>query len=296
MLGARYGTQSYIDLLLSAHVGEPFSQDRMSRTAILAAPVLTIAVLSQPETLKELLAVNGSAKRGLLARFIIATPASMLGHRKIDTEPVSMFTTAAYSEGLSTLVRTLWPRTERCELTLTADAAARLRHYRIDVEERYRPTRDLESVSDFGGKIAGSAVRLAAVHHLGDFGTDGLDVPIGLAAVEWGVAVAEWSLAHYTYALEIVGQVTEHSHAERILAWLQSRPGTDRAVQWRQRDIATALKLTAEETTEALNVLREHGWVRPYVETEKGPRRVGRPSPAWDLHPYLYGGELGGAL
>ncbi len=294
ILGGRYAAQSYIDLLLSGHVGEPFSQDRQTRDAvILREPAITIAVLSQEETLREMLEVGGTAKRGLIARFLIAAPESMLGHRQIDTAPVSLAASAAYADLLGGFVSTLWSAEKRTDLALSTTAVPLLTEYRQGVEARYRPGEDLESVRDFGGKITGSAVRVAALHHLGSHGVRGLGWEIGPESVQWGIAVAEWSLAHYRYAMSVAGQVTEIAVADRLLKWLESRPEAERRAQYSKRDLATALKITADDADAGLDQLRDAGWVRPVVEV-KGARKVGRPTQVWDLHPWLYGAPIVG--
>jgi replicative DNA helicase len=283
ILGGRYTAQSYIDLLLSGHVGEPFSQNRQTRDAVvLERPAITIAVVSQPETMRELLEVGGSTKRGLMARFLIAAPVSLLGTRKVETTPVSFGTAGAYAGLLGTLVDALWGTEKRTTLTVSDDGTVVLDAYRAALEARYLPAGDLASVPDFGGKLAGSAVRLAALHHVGTFGSRFWE-PISAESIAWGIEVAEWSLHHYRYAMTVAGQVSEIAHAERMRALLVRHP--DR-LQWSKRDLTTELRLTAEQADAALEQLRTAGCVRP-VLPDKGRRGPGRPSERWDVNPAL---------
>ncbi len=294
MAGARYGTQSYIDLLLKAHVGEPTAQLRIGRVpTTLQHPVLTIAVLSQPETLQELLGVQGASGRGLLARFLIAAPPDTLGYREIHTPPVSAESTLAYAGLLRSFIERLWTESEPQTVTLALDAYHRIKRYQADCEVRFRPGGDLEVVKDFGGKLVGQAARLSAVHHLATHGGAGLSLPVGLPAVEWAVAAAEWSLAHYTYAVGAAGLVADLADAERVLHWLQRRTG-DRP-RLSERDFQTGTRLPAERVSRALDILREHGWVRPFTLPRAAPRGRGRPpGPQWELHPSLAGDAADG--
>ena len=76
--------------MLKAHNGDPTTLDGVKNEEPqgLMSPQLTIGVLSQPEVLRQVLGVEGTFDRGLVARFLISAPPDPLGQRKSRSAPV----------------------------------------------------------------------------------------------------------------------------------------------------------------------------------------------------------------
>lgn len=286
MAGTRYSNAPYIDLLLKGHVGDATSQLRIGREPTnLSRPVITIGVLSQPETLRELMGVRGASNRGLIDRFIIAAPPDTLGHRETYVPQVGIGTISAYHGLLNSFITTLWSEPETRLLGMTPDGRERIKKFQEECEPRFRADGDLRAARGFGGKFIGTVARLAAIHHLATYGAHtGLQYGVDRPSVEWAIEVAEWALEHYSYAVRAAGEVADVADADRIISWLRRR--TDKTTTISTRDVQLGTRLANEQTVNALELLVEHGWLRPGpIAKAKGP---GRPaSPRWELHPDL---------
>ena len=294
MAGARYGNgnSSNIDLLLKGHVGDPVSQKRVGRPDIvLKSPVISVGILSQPQTLRELVAVPGSAGRGLVDRFLIAAPQDLLGRRNLTPRPLSRGVQEAYTALLAAYAMNLWASDERYTLRLARDAWSVHKRFEEQCEVRLVPGGDLRAMGGFGAKLVGSAVRLAGLHHLAKYGvTAAFHAEIGTDSMQWGVQAAEWSLKHYRYAVARAGEIADISDAEKVLNWLRSR--TNRTETISQREVQRIVHFDkAERAEKALELLAEHNWIRPARDRRTG----GRPSKKWEVHPALVGAGMDAA-
>ncbi len=294
MAGARYGNgnSSNIDLLLKGHVGDPVSQKRVGRPDIvLKSPVISVGILSQPQTLRELVAVPGSAGRGLVDRFLIAAPQDLLGRRNLTPRPLSRGVQEAYTALLASYAMNLWASDERYTLRLSRDAWSVHKRFEEQCEVRLVPGGDLRAMGGFGSKLVGSAIRLAGLHHLAKYGvTAAFHAEIGTDSMQWGVQAAEWSLKHYRYAVARAGEIADISDAEKVLNWLRSR--TNRTETISQREVQRIVHFDkAERAEKALELLAEHNWIRPARDRRTG----GRPSKKWEVHPALVGAGMDAA-
>ena len=89
-VAAAFGNRPNLDLMLKAHNGDPTTVDGVKNEEPqgLMSPQLTIGVLSQPEVLRQVMGVEGTFDRGLVARFLISAPPDPLGQRKSRSAPV----------------------------------------------------------------------------------------------------------------------------------------------------------------------------------------------------------------
>jgi hypothetical protein len=287
MAGVRYGSvnSSNIDMLLKSHVGEPVDQARVGRDDIeMKCPVLTIGVLTQMQTLRELMSVPNSAGRGLVDRFIIAAPEDMLGRRKVVTEPLSPAAQEAYTGLLVGYAVNLWGADTQT-LRMTRAAMDALIAYRKLSEARMGEDGDLRAMEGFGSKLAGQSVRLAALHHLAHYGiTAAFYNDITEVSMQWGIQAAEWSLAHYRFAHQVASEATSVTDAEKVLRWLKRRDVKTDVVSKRQA--SRGCNVTAEDAEKALTLLAEHHYVRGAREFQKSGV-PGRKSQNWEVNPAL---------
>ncbi|SDN79648.1 YfjI family protein [Geodermatophilus sp. DSM 45219] len=288
MAGARYSSNggSNIDLLLKGHVGDPISTKRVGREdVVLDSPIISMGIMSQAQTLRELINVPNAKGRGLVDRFLIAAPPDKLGYRSMTPASLRPEVVDAYTDLLSSYVMGLWTVEDRYTLRMSADAADALHAYEERCEVRLRPGGDLRAMGGFGSKLVGSAVRLAALHHLAHMGVQRAFIyEIGAASVKWGIQAAEWSLEHYRYAVAMAGEVADVNDADKVLNWLRNRTSKTEVVSL--RDVHRMCNFTTKEQTEAaIAMLVEHGWMREAKVRRTGSGRPG--SPKWEVHPCL---------
>ncbi len=285
MAGVRYANSPNIEILLKGHAGDAVNQSRVGAgKSTVERPILSIGILSQPATLKELCSVPGSKSRGLVDRFLIASPPDNLGFRNLNPEPVSEMVKNRYFDLIRGYVLGLWPVVQPVSLRLSEDAHTVLSEYRVYCEGQRSPGGLLRAMGGFGLKLEGSAVRLAALHHLAHYGAENaFRYPVSDVSMAWGVQVAQWSLEHYQYAIAAAGEVGDLADAERVLSWLQSR--MEKTGEVSTREVQRNCRFATKEITEdALRVLMEHHYVRPAKERKSGGRPI---TTRWEVNPVL---------
>jgi hypothetical protein len=252
---------------------------------VLNNPIISVGVMSQMQTLRDLVAVPNSSGRGLVDRFLIAAPADYVGYRNLNPEQLSETVKHAYATLLASYVSGLWNAEGSYTLTLSEDASTVLGLFDHEVEVRLRAQGDLRHLGGFGNKLVGQSTRYAAIHHLATYGITGaFSHPVGADSMAWGVAVAEWSVEHYRYAVAAAGETGDLSDAERVLRWLKNR--SDKTATVTQRHVYKTCNLgTKDRAQAALELLRDHNWVREARERKVAGQ--GRPPTVWQVHPSL---------
>ena len=289
MMGARYsgkGTPSNLDMLLKAHDGGATTVTRVGREEpmVLDSPQLTIGVLSQPETLREVMGVSGAFDRGLVARMMILAPPDILGSRKTRTTPVPEAIEMAYTSMLGSFVQTLWPLVDSEELKMEPAAVERLLLFAESIEPRLARDGDLRPLGGFAGKIVGAAARYATLHHLGWYGPAGLNIPVNEGSVAKGIAMAEYTVDHYRYVMAATGFVAEIAIADRIIRWLKR----DQRSEFKRRDVQKSLRIErVDELDDPLVLLEEHGFIRS-LGVKRNARAGRNPSDSFSVNPAIW--------
>ncbi len=161
----------------------------------------TTCLMMQPAVFDRLMSVAGGTARasGLLARFLIARPASTAGTRLyVPQAPAAVST--FWHERLRELAKAPLPTTadnlelRPPELELTPEAFEAWRSYHDQAESELARGRSLADVRDIGAKSAENAARIAAVFHLVEHGPVGATIPIAEATMIAASGVAAWHL------------------------------------------------------------------------------------------------------
>ena len=104
----RYSNQPNIDILLKGYSVEMVSVDRQTRESDhLDHASLTICIATQPYVVKELYANELFIRRGLLARFLLCCPQSMIGNRSFDVPPMDSKLSKAWANLCFSLLRNI---------------------------------------------------------------------------------------------------------------------------------------------------------------------------------------------
>ena len=199
-LGARYKDQTDIDLLLSGYTGEAVTSRRAGGVEKrLACPAIGIAICVQPESMKPVLTNSGANGRGLVARFNLILPTSMLGYRALHPPKTSPQLKEWWSHTLQTILGVHWAGRFYAEGNELAVSSAKPRVVGLSPTaraafDRFRETHearlddDLHGMKAFAGKQAGTLARLALAMHL--LGPESDQAEVGLetmlAALAWG--------------------------------------------------------------------------------------------------------------
>lgn len=277
---------------LKAHSGEPLRMVRATRSDLhLARPVLSVAVVVQPDAVAALMGDRQANGRGVLARFLYACPRGMIGRREINPEPVSATLRRAYEATLRAFLAF-----ERggdggpVILEFSPAAQACFDRFRQDNEIRLADAGDLADRRAWGSKLPGAIARIAAILHciqqvrLGAVKVQALDRLIDLPTVQAAIAWAEYLAGMQRIAAGIASLDTDEVVARKVLGWLRRNDKTwfrqsecyhQNRGQWVARP---------DDILGALALLEDHGYIRRWEQPPPGQSKSGRPpSPTYKV-------------
>ena len=253
-----------IDIFLQAYSGSPTKIMRKTRRVDLDKPALTFGLAVQPVVIETF--GRGSKKelkgKGALGRFLFCLPESMLGKRTAgDRTIVPADVKARYGAGIRQLLSVPKllndagkevPRT----LVLDQDALGVWVQFDARVEGMLGFGGELESMDDWGGKLPGTALRIAGIMHLVEHGPENLT--IGADTLNRSIALCDILIGHAKAAYGLIGADEEVGDAKKIFLWMQrngfevfTKTACSRAFK-SMTDIDDALKALEER-----NILRE---------------------------------------
>lgn len=276
------------DVLLQAHAGSAVDVDRKSHGAIsLRSPALTMFLTPQPVVLREIPA--SLRERGLLDRFLVALPASLVGFRDPDPAPLPADVQEAYTALVGRLLGSGpeadehgGPRT----LGLDPDAKRAWSEFAHLVEVAQRPEGTLEFVQGWASKLPGAVARIVGAFHVVAH-VDGRpeDYPVSGetmgAAIRVGAAMIPHALATY----DLLGADQALDDARHVWAWLDRNQAREFSASELFNKLRGRFK-TMAPLEKAIGVLCERHYVRRLEEVARtGPGR--RPSPRYRVSPFL---------
>lgn len=226
MAGKYSGGSTDINVYLMGHSGDALSVHRVIREPVkLASPALTMALAIQPEVIRGIAGTPAFRGRGLLGRFLYAIPKSWIGSRKIATPPVSDVVSLAYSHAIKAMA-SFEPDKDGHphRIRLSNDAVLAFKQFCEWIETELG-SGSMESMKDWGGKLAGATLRIAAIIHCaGHRDQVGLGKDINVATITAAQRIAQWSIPHATAALDLLGKSDNEARedAEYLLRWLST--------------------------------------------------------------------------
>lgn len=160
LMQGRYDRGVNIDVYLKGHAADPIHVDRVGRKGnYIAKPHLTMMLTIQPEVLNGLIGNTTFKGRGLCGRFLYAVCDSKIGVREPDSEPIP----AEVKRDYSSFIDRALSNDDSGVITLSQEAQALRREYQMEVEKMLGDR--WENMRDWGGKIVGAVVRIAALLH-----------------------------------------------------------------------------------------------------------------------------------
>jgi len=268
-----------LGVYLMGHSGDDLITDRVGRASVrVERPALTCAYAMQPSVIEGLAEHAAFRGRGLLARFLYAAPRSWIGEREIAPEPVSDSTREAYRQ----LVRTLAQVSGDFILCLDAEAERLFRTWERDTEEMLADGGQMEVLRDWGAKLAGATLRLAAVLHCVESGPGGT---INRETIGAAIAIGDCLIPHAEAVLAMM-QAKEDDGAEQdaryLLNWM-TRHKREEFTKSQAQQHGKRRFPKAEDIDRPLNELMQRGYIRPKPSAITGP---GRPaSPVFQVNP-----------
>ena len=279
------------DVFLKGHAGDTIRVDRRGRPSDhVERPALTLCLAVQPNSL---IAVHGNPSlsgRGLLERFLFAIPPSKVGRRAVDPPAVPAEVRGRYErsiEAIATSRDELDATDSGVVLSLSPDAAAAFRAFRIELEERRGPDGDLAYLATWASKLDGATARLAGLLHVARHFADGFGRPVEADSMTGAIELARYLVPHARIAFDLMGADVHRDDARAVLEWIQR----ERLELFTRRQALRSLQARFPNVTTlkpALELLENHGYIRDADRTAGVP---GRPSITYNVCPYLYDTE-----
>ncbi|MCC3762467.1 DUF3987 domain-containing protein [Glycomyces sp. TRM65418] len=285
-IAGRYSGVPDLDVFLKGHSGGSLRVERKtSGSEHIESAALTIGLSPQPAVLRDAAAVPGFEERGLLARFLWAMPASRVGSRNHDPDPVSESVEREYSRRITALTHAAHMTAEPTTLKLTPAAAAQVTELERQREPRLAPGGEWAPILSWANKWTGAVVRMAALLHIAEHGYVGRYEPIDADTIDAAAILGHYYAQHALAVWAYMGATAEAAPAAILLDWLKANAEPGMKLRDIYRGVRGRICLsTAEKVRAALAVLEDHGYVRQLPAPAGKP---GRPSPRYDFHPYI---------
>jgi hypothetical protein len=161
-----------LDVCLQAHSCSPVKVNRGGRDEVhMQRPTLTIGLSPQPSVLRDLSSKSILRDRGFLARVLFALPTSRLGYRTLRCQPIPATIETAYHRTVDALLAFQPPTNEDGQeaayrLKPSLEAHQEWKEFALTVERDMQPGAQYEHMTDWAGKLPGSAVRVAGLFHV----------------------------------------------------------------------------------------------------------------------------------
>lgn len=277
-IAGRYDRAANLDIYLKGHAGDTISVDRIGRKSnYIAKPRLTMILTIQPSVLHGLMDNATFRGRGLCGRFLYAMCKSKVGRREVSPAPMSGVTRSEYRQ----FVRRILADRGSGIVHLSDDANTIREDYQAYIEKKLGG--EWEHMRDWGGKLVGAMVRIAALLHLSSFSAD---VPVSAETMAAATGIAEFLGAHAEAAYQAMG--ADESIEDAKYLWRRIEASGEAEISKRDLFRLVRSKFKKTEGMEApLRVLAEYGYIRiEDVERDGAGRKA---SPKIKVNPLTYG-------
>jgi hypothetical protein len=228
----RYSEAANFDVYLKGHAGDPLRVNRVGRgPEAVDLPALSVALAVQPDVIRGLAEDGTLRRRGFLARWLYALPASKVGRREVAPPAVP----ENVRDGYNRLVSALWwipgntgedGRPAPHWLRFSADADELLGEFERWLEPRLAEGEELFPLAGWANKLAGAVARVAGILHMvchTDAETP-WQSPINSQTVAAAVRLGrDYLLPHARAAFAVMGADTEAARARRLWEVIRRR-------------------------------------------------------------------------
>lgn len=252
-IAGRYDRSSNFDVYLKGHSGDSITVDRIGRKPNhIPHPRLTMVLTIQPSVLHGLMDNATFRGRGLCGRFLYSMCESKVGHREISPAPIPGKVRSDYR----LFVRQILSTQGRGIVQLSPDADEIRKEYQGFVEAKLG--NEWEHMRDWGGKLVGAMVRIAALLHLSSFSAD---VPISPETMAGATSIAEFLGAHAMAAYQMMGGDEAQENAKYILKRIVSE-GKRKLTRSELTRLCRGKFQKADDMGPAINELSDRGYIR----------------------------------
>jgi len=280
---SRYSGGQDNEFWLEAWNGNSYNVERIGRTLHLDHLLIGVVGGLQPDKLAK--SFEGPAD-GMYARLLFAWPNEPV-YRALNDEALEVDPDIVNAlKRLDGFAEFADGHLVRRSLGLSGEARERFEQFRLFAHTEKEAVEGRER--EWLAKGPAHVLRLAGMLCLLDWAMRGGEQPTQVDANSMAAAirlVKEYFWPHARASLRQIGLTERHVNARRALRWIRARGNREISAEEVRRD-ALGQKLDAEKTTDLLEALTRHGWVRMLgaVGTAKG----GRPRRRWQVNPTLF--------
>ena len=273
-ISGRYDKVANFDVYLKGHSGDPIAVDRIGRRSnFIQSPRITMILTIQPEVLSGLMKNTTFRGRGLCGRFLYVICKSKIGHRDSNPEPVPEIVKLEYHRFVKRILS--------CEDEGIIRLSQEADRFRIAYQESIETQLDgkLEHMRDWGGKLVGAMLRIAALLHAAKHEMPSKEL-ISEDTIIAAVKISDCLIEHAISAYQSMGADESNEDAKYLL----KRFISSGKYELKKND---AIQLTrgkfksTEEMEPALKVLVDMGYIR-----REQRQTGGRPSEIILINPH----------
>ena len=162
-------------------------------------PALSAILSIQPSVLDEIMSNTTMTGRGLIARFLYASPPSRIGSRVFRTQPIPPEITAAYRSLIFRLMAL--PIAGDAQTVYLSEKAFDLMADYFQEHEKFL-VGEGQAISDWASKYIGAVLRIAGLLHCADMEDDKAEVTS--STMSKAIQIGKYFLAHSTYMTQRV--------------------------------------------------------------------------------------------
>ena len=283
IIAGRYtGQKVNLDVWLKGHCGDVIRVDRKNRDAeYIHSPRLTTVLAIQPSVLEEVMKNRVMDGRGLVARFLIAIPASRIGKRIFLSQAIPESAASGFQNVLERIFLSGGNR-EMQTIRLSDEARGIIENYFMENEkllaDRSNP------MKEWLAKNVGAVLRVAGILHLAD-GKESEEL-LSCDTMRSAVEIGKYFYAHAKYTYDVMDSGNTLKMAEYVLSKLEQSGKS----QTTRRELFRACRGSyfkqVAEIKPILDMLEEYGYIRQEAVAKAG---TNRPSEVIYISPYLYG-------
>lgn len=224
--------------------------------------------------------------RGLLARFLYALPPVMVGHRRLGTAPVTEAVEQAWDRLVRHLALELADWHDPAILTLDDEAQALVLEIERQIEPQLGPGGDLGHIADWGAKLTGATLRIAALLHLARHPADGWRRQVGVDSLRPAMLIADYYRGHALLAFDSMRADPTVADADYLLNVIRRHGHNTISTRDLHSAASRARFPKVGDLGPAMILLEDHGYLTlvPPVQLSGAGRP---PSPLWSVNPHL---------
>lgn len=276
-IAGRYDRSGNFDVYLKGHSGDSITVDRIGRKPNhIPHPRLTMILTIQPLVLRGLMDNATFRGRGLCGRFLYSMCESKVGHREVSPAPIPGKVRSDYRLFVRQILSTQGSGIVR----LSHDADEIRKEYQGFVEAKLG--NEWEHMRDWGGKLVGAMVRIAALLHLSSFPAT---EPISAETMAGATSIAEFLGAHAMAAYQMMGGDEAQENAKYILKRVASE-GKKKLTRSELTRLCRGKFQKADDMAPAINELSDRGYIRR-LEDDVGYNN--RKQVVYEINPLTWG-------